>query len=971
MYINQFETSTKARLSQILHTLKQVHGTSLNIDTSSPTAEGMLMECKEAWEQTKNKIIAESSFNSYQQNPSYIKSMLILEAVAILLTEIAPKRRKKSMAESINVTTEADMAVKPTISIQLSDIAAKVPQTSDGATAFSNILASMADKFAHKEPLDSDEKMVWDWIRSLPRPVNAIKMVQDGIAQFGTDLLNKRNAAISSMPKVDMDETAPEIHPDDEADYAEEPEKPVTALSKFKRKNIPGLYTFDHWEDPDGNWIQISSRGDLVVYFDKNTGKRTEFDDLTNVKAFLDGKPYKTATPIMENVDIAAPAVLPMPEIDTTNTIGQAHHYEYQASMARSELYRNSKYAMSMLKQVDATTEIQPWIAASLTKAADYLDKVYHYLDYAKKFEPEKLPEDIDAPLELTGTSGAAARQSLVMIMEYSIKLFNIIKPNDKLEGWVAMKLTTASENVSSCKHYMDYVQFENHAMDDHFSEGKRANRKKVAENRNSLGTNNNMKNKLAETAFDRDLDETKPVFAEYIEGVKSTEKKKKFKNFAAYTKWHDENHDNVEVRHVYNESWQINEQEDLAKASTVLAAKDMSNKIQDIAEDVAKMSVEDLMPLVDIMRGQFGPEAATGFNTTVKAALDALLDLTTQTKGIMDQAVDTLNGGGIPTETSDLEAAGAEMPDIGVTPTGDSNNDIDKDLAALDSTAGAPVDPLGRSKKSDIAEAKNHMGDKEYRTYSSWKAAIKNAANGKPIKWIGDKDIGEAHVDGKGIGEWDGEKGSVYSATSIKESTTIAIRDFISANSDQFKSQYGNSWEKVLYATAWKRHSNKSPAYESKMIELSEANFALIGLETEFAKHKASFKKSLSEGKVSDPLNMGYGLEGDRILNQMSIVNKTIAAIKASLGSILQEGVMGMLKNIQALNKANSLEDMKNVTPYGVVYTTDTGKKSKKMFENADQRNYWLDFKGNNINNVKLIDPSTFDLAINKAKKG
>lgn len=63
----------------------------------------------------------------------------------------------------------------------------------------------------------------------------------------------------------------------------------------------------------------------------------------------------------------------------------------------------------------------------------------------------------------------------------------------------------------------------------------------------------------------------------------------------------------------------------------------------------------------------------------------------------------------------------------------------------------------------NEVSEAKHYSGGKEYQTYDSWKKACKKKAGDRPIKWIGDKDIGECHVEGKSIGEWDGAVGIVY----------------------------------------------------------------------------------------------------------------------------------------------------------------------------------------------------------------
>lgn len=67
------------------------------------------------------------------------------------------------------------------------------------------------------------------------------------------------------------------------------------------------------------------------------------------------------------------------------------------------------------------------------------------------------------------------------------------------------------------------------------------------------------------------------------------------------------------------------------------------------------------------------------------------------------------------------------------------------------------------------VTEAKNEEGDSEYTTFAGWKRACKKA---HPDVWFdGDIDIANAMVgpkpykrgETKGVGEWDGEKGSVY----------------------------------------------------------------------------------------------------------------------------------------------------------------------------------------------------------------
>lgn len=54
--------------------------------------------------------------------------------------------------------------------------------------------------------------------------------------------------------------------------------------------------------------------------------------------------------------------------------------------------------------------------------------------------------------------------------------------------------------------------------------------------------------------AFEKDLDENKPIVAKGVKGVKSTPFSKRFKNFAEYEKWLDKNEGDVDIYQVMNE---------------------------------------------------------------------------------------------------------------------------------------------------------------------------------------------------------------------------------------------------------------------------------------------------------------------------------------------------------------------------------------------------------------------------------
>jgi hypothetical protein len=64
------------------------------------------------------------------------------------------------------------------------------------------------------------------------------------------------------------------------------------------------------------------------------------------------------------------------------------HEVDHEVQMAKSDLYRAGKSAMAlhnMLKNISEQQGLEGWVQAKITKAADYLESVYHYLDYEMK----------------------------------------------------------------------------------------------------------------------------------------------------------------------------------------------------------------------------------------------------------------------------------------------------------------------------------------------------------------------------------------------------------------------------------------------------------------------------------------------------------------------------------------------------------------------------------------------------------
>jgi|TARA_R110000744_G_scaffold378800_1_gene495481 hypothetical protein len=74
--------------------------------------------------------------------------------------------------------------------------------------------------------------------------------------------------------------------------------------------------------------------------------------------------------------------------------------------MAKSELYKLAKYAISLHGMIQDNDNLEPWVQSKITKAADYISSVKHYMEYMDiaDGQPEvidDLPVVVDIPSEL------------------------------------------------------------------------------------------------------------------------------------------------------------------------------------------------------------------------------------------------------------------------------------------------------------------------------------------------------------------------------------------------------------------------------------------------------------------------------------------------------------------------------------------------------------------------------------------
>lgn len=129
---------------------------------------------------------------------------------------------------------------------------------------------------------------------------------------------------------------------------------------------------------------------------------------------------------------------------------------DHEGSMARSELYRAAKYSMKLFQMIQDGQDLEGWVQAKITKSADYLDSVYHYMEYQVKFGDGSHASNIDditgdAEQELPSDEPVSDmddeerkidemttyEQKLASLLEGAVKEASGVRASDKKKGKV------------------------------------------------------------------------------------------------------------------------------------------------------------------------------------------------------------------------------------------------------------------------------------------------------------------------------------------------------------------------------------------------------------------------------------------------------------------------------------------------------------------------------------------------------
>jgi len=77
------------------------------------------------------------------------------------------------------------------------------------------------------------------------------------------------------------------------------------------------------------------------------------------------------------------------PEIEPKHDVSadtSVEPHDQEGKMAKADLYKLATYSHKLFKQLHDDDQLEAWVQAKITKAADYVASVYHYLEYEMKF---------------------------------------------------------------------------------------------------------------------------------------------------------------------------------------------------------------------------------------------------------------------------------------------------------------------------------------------------------------------------------------------------------------------------------------------------------------------------------------------------------------------------------------------------------------------------------------------------------
>ena len=157
-----------------------------------------------------------------------------------------------------------------------------------------------------------------------------------------------------------------------------------------------------------------------------------------------------------------------------------------------------------------------------------------------------------------------------------------------------------------------------------------------------------------------------------------------------------------LSLRYDLNEaqaSWILLEGEE-DKAETIIATKDMVDRITSWLEDVAAMKSEQLLELLDSIRETQGSDVAQRYSETIKPALESVYTALEQSREGLSNALAVVSGGEVSTMGAGTPAMGGAPADLG-TGAGELTPPIGG--ATGEEELPPPAAEVGREKRESV----------------------------------------------------------------------------------------------------------------------------------------------------------------------------------------------------------------------------------------------------------------------------
>lgn len=150
-----------------------------------------------------------------------------------------------------------------------------------------------------------------------------------------------------------------------------------------------------------------------------------------------------------------------------------------------------------------------------------------------------------------------------------------------------------------------------------------------------------------------------------------------------------------------------------LERSELILAAQAITDKLQNMAENLAKIEANDIMPILDSLKTAFGAASADRFNEVASTQVHAVLDtLKTAKDGIgteiarFESIVNGGSGNDMSLDTTDLPEPEMDTDTETVDPMklGDDSKDFEADLDGPEEAATVPFDDDSTDMKATFA---------------------------------------------------------------------------------------------------------------------------------------------------------------------------------------------------------------------------------------------------------------------------